>query len=287
MSFSYFFVVNPCSSSGKTRLKWMRTFLPEIEKKIANFGWGFTKAIGDAAALAAWAKKAGYHVIVAVGGDGTINEVVNGIVSAQNCEKEIELENSSSIQGYLPPKTSEPPVTFKLGILPQGTGCDFIRSLLIPKNFNDALDIITQNNSKSVNIGRIHYTKDKNQPMAHSRYFINIAGCGANGDTVHIVNSLKKRFGSTLSFYYGAIKTILKNRERQVSISYDDGPMVPLNLQVLFVCNGNFCGGGMKIAKEALLDDGFFHTVEIKKINRLKTILLTNRLYNGNLGALN
>lgn len=255
MGKSYFFIVNPHSNSGRTQKNWHQSFLPEIEKNFKDFKWVFTQKKGDGAILAAQAKEQGSDVIVAVGGDGTINEVVNGLMTDNKKDH-----------------------TPALACLPAGTGCDLIKSLGIARDFSKGLEVIKQDYRISSDVGLLRYQENHQEKI---RYFINVAGCGASGEIVQQLNNSKKIFGSKLSFLLASLKNILKNKCSRVLISFDDEPAFEVELRVLFVCNAQYCGGGMHVNKGAQLDDGVLGVNLIKKVNLFKTLLSVPRLYSG------
>jgi diacylglycerol kinase (ATP) len=287
MPSNIFFIVNPNSKSGKTKKMWESFILPEVLSLFPNANWSFTYNLFEASLLAFHAKKCGYDIVVAVGGDGTINEVVNGLMG----------NNLSRLQHNLPQifgaslnlSIHECPLLFKpaLACIPVGTGCDFVKSLHIPNNIKSALKIIQTGNAIDCDVGLIEFPKKHSvQSYSDLRYFINIAGCGANGETVKRINESKRFFGRRGSFLVAAIQTVLKNRNFPVQISYDGEESIPIDLRVLFVCNGQFCGGGMQISRTASLSSGKFRVIQIKKMNKLKSILLLNRLYSGDYSGL-
>lgn len=286
MSLNIFFIVNPNSKSGKTKKIWESLILPEVLNLFPNANWSFTHNLFEASLLAFHAKKYGYDIVVAVGGDGTINEVVNGLMG--NILAQSQQGVPKIFGSFLNLSTNEN-LLFKpaLACIPVGTGCDFIKSLRISNNVRSALEVIKAGNIIHCDVGLIEFEK-KQKEQIHSclRYFINIAGCGANGETVQRINESSRMFGRKGSFLVAAIQTILKNRSFPVQISYDGEEYIPIDLRVLFVCNGQFCGGGMQISKTASLQNGKFRVIQIKKMNKLKSILSLNRLYSGNYSGL-
>ncbi len=281
-----FFIVNPKSKSGKTKKIWELSILPEVLNIFPNANWSFCYHSFEASLLAFHAKKYGYDIVVAVGGDGTINEVVNGLMG----------NNLKHYSHYVPKifgtslnLSIEFPDSFKsiLACIPVGTGCDFIKSLHIPNNVKTALKIIQNGNKIDCDVGLIDFSKKQSLPLqSQFRYFINIAGCGANGETVKRINESKRLFGRRGSFLVAAIQTVFKNRNFPVQISYDGEEYTPVDLRVLFVCNGQFCGGGMRVSKTASLQSGKFSVIQIKKMNKFKSILLLNRIYSGDYSGL-
>lgn len=295
MQTSYLFIVNPNSNSGKTHKKWDHHDLPKIRETLPNSAWAFTNGQGNASTIASYGKKLGYDVVVAVGGDGTINEVINGLFG-----NILEKNNSiPKINGFIPQQQEKFPHSdlnskslliqqnrTALGIIPNGTGCDFIKTLKIPNNFDAALNILQADKRQSCNVGKIQFSLNQGMQLTETRYFINIASFGASGETVKLVNNHKNKFGAKFTFWLAAIKTILKNKTNNVKIYYDNNHAVARNTQVVFICNAIYCGGGMKIAQDALIDDELLNITEIQKISRLRSVLLTSRLYSGDFSGL-
>jgi len=278
MDSNILFIVNPKSRSGEAIKIWEKKILPQVLMFFPDANWVFTTRQYEASLLAYSAKKRGYDIVVAVGGDGTINEIVNGLLGNQllnsNPSNFPEIFGSPLKLNNLTDNNSTPSLAF----IPLGTGSDFIKSIGIPKNINKALTIIKQRKSIITDVGYIEFQNES----FHPRYFINIAGCGANGETVKRLNESDKKFGKRGAFLIAAIKTLLKNQSFPVQISFDNESYIPFDLRVLFICNGQYCGGGMRISRDASLNNGKFKVVQIRKMNKIKSIFLLNRLYSGN-----
>ncbi|WGL59350.1 diacylglycerol kinase family protein [Pigmentibacter sp. JX0631] len=281
---SIFFIVNPKSRSGRTEKVWDTKILPEVLSVFPNANWSFTNSPLAASFYASYAKNMGYDIVVAVGGDGTINETVNGLLgNILNSELFLteNIEIFGTQQSILSKKNNLTPL---LACMPLGTGCDFVKTLGIPNNIKKSLEIILKQNSISCDVGLIEFKQDN---IPKQRYFINIGGCGANGQTIEIINNRKNTlFGKKSSFLIAAIKTLLKNKSFPVEICYDNSETITTDLTVLFVCNGKYCGGGMKVSPQASLQNGKFKIVQVNKMNYLKSIFMMNRLYKGNYSGL-
>ena len=161
------FIVNPVAGALTTKKKW-----PLISSLLKNLGihfdYQYTEGVGHAIELAKAAAVNGYHRVVAVGGDGTINEVANGIINSQNS------------------------ADTTLGVISTGTGSDFIRSAGIPRDYVKACSCLAGNRSLSVDVGIVEYHK-LGKPM--QRYFINTAGIGFDAAVVAVTEKTSKRFG--------------------------------------------------------------------------------------------
>lgn len=277
---SIFFIVNPKSCSGKTAKLWEKKILPKVLSVFPKANWVFTNSQGAGSYYALYAKQFGYEIVVAVGGDGTINEVVNGLLG-NVLNAELFVDHAVEVHGIKAPFTpKQNPQETLLACLPLGTGCDFIKSLGIPKNIKKSLHVILAKRTLHCDVGLIEFQQVQ---ANYHRYFINIGGCGANGETIQTLSSFRNKFfGRRSLFLFAAIKTLLRNKSFTVEISYDDQQFIPYNLTVLFVCNGKYCGGGMKVSPSASLQNGKFNVVQVNKMNYLKTIFMLYRLYTGN-----
>jgi YegS/Rv2252/BmrU family lipid kinase len=230
----------------------------ETYRRFPGATWMATSSPGDGAVLARAAALGGKDLIVAVGGDGTINEIVNGLMD---------------------PGVS-PNTRPALGILPAGSGSDFVRTLRIPRDLRAALDVLAAGRLKCIDVGVIECAPlDGRVPGQTRRYFTNMAGCGSSARVAERFNRRKVR--GTLGYAVAAALTALDYRFPQVEIALDGNPTDRTSLNVLFICNGEYCGGGMHVGKGALVDDGLLHVVEVAGVGRLGSVLQWPRLYTG------
>ena len=253
------FIVNPRSAGGKTKRNW-----PEIEK-IARDKLGglvstrMTEGPGHATELTTTGIKEGYDLIVSVGGDGTNNEVLNGFFADDH--------------GTL----VDPNVAF--GFLPAGTGCDLAKTFEIsPKDPRAGLARLASGEI-SVDVGCCSYTSHTGEQ--ESRYFLNVAGFGANGDVVARVNKSGKKLGGFGTFAVATIASLLSYDNQRVTYSVDNGDEVTERINTMFVCNARFVGGGMIVGPEARMDDGVFDLTLIGDISRMNAFGNGRLLYSG------
>ncbi|GGB49875.1 diacylglycerol kinase [Virgibacillus dakarensis] len=188
-----------------------------------------TTCEGDAIKAAKIAVERRYDVVVAAGGDGTINEVVNGLGE----------------QDYRP----------KLGIIPVGTTNDFARALSIPRNIIKAVDIILNDQSIPLDIGKVN-----------EHYFINIAGGGKLTELTYDVPSKLKTMLGQLAYYIKGIEMLPSLKPTNVRIEYD-GEVLEDDIMLFLISNTNSVGGFEKLAPTAKLDDGYFDVIILKKTN--------------------
>ena len=259
------FVVNARSPQvrGAARLEALRG---AVDRLFPRAGWSLTGGPGDASALAQSATTVGADLIVAVGGDGTINEVVNGILTAPGA-------GSGARSGGAP----------TLGILPAGSGSDFARSLAIPRDAAGALAVLVAGRRRRIDAGRIVCAQlDAAAPRERTeRFFINMGGCGASAEVANRFN--RRRIPGAFGYAVAAALTTLSYRWPQVEIRLDGGTPRAVTLNMLFTCNGEYCGGGMRVGRGASLDDGRLLVVEAAGVGRLRTMLEWPRLYGGHL----
>jgi diacylglycerol kinase (ATP) len=237
-----------------------------VRRVFPGAGWSSTSGPGDAIGLARAATSGGADLVVAVGGDGTINEVVNGILTAPG----------------MVPGTAQSAVP-ALGLVPAGSGSDFARSLGIPRDVVGALAVLETGRRRRIDAGRIICAPlDARAPSDRTqRYFINMGGCGASARVADWFN--RRRIPGILGYAAASVVTTFSYRWPQVEIRTDQGPARSVTLNMLFACNGEYCGGGMHVGRGASLNDGLLLVVEAAGVGRLRTILEWPRLYGGHL----
>jgi diacylglycerol kinase (ATP) len=251
-----FVVVNPAAGGGRAGRQWPK-LAQELKSAIGAFEFALTTKPGEAATFVRKAILDGAKFVIAVGGDGTINEAVNGLCDG-----------------------NEAPVSdVTLGFVMIGTGGDFRRSFDLPKGAKAAIERLKSGNTRVIDLGRIRYT-DKNGVTAE-RWFNNIASFGFSGEVVRAVNAARfsKLFGGKFSFLWNSFLELRKYQGCRLELVID-GETVTQEICTVAVCNGRFFGGGMKMAPNAALDDGIFDVVVVRQ-NPPLTILDMRLLYSG------
>lgn len=233
-------IVNPRSGGGKTGRAW-RVISAALEAELGPVRAQFTTSASTprfmpAAELTRNALKSGAQLVVAVGGDGTINEVVNGF-----------FENGVAINEHA-----------HLAILNTGTGGDFRKTFDVPQELEACAKRIGVGTTRVIDLGRITYTSEDGG--TDTRYFNNIASFGLSGEVVRAVNkaSTSKIFGGAFAFFWSTLKTSFLYKTKPVRIETDAGFDETLNVGMCAIANGRFFGGGMMIAPTARPDDGLF-----------------------------
>lgn len=216
-----------------------------------------TGAPGDATTLTREAVASGADVVVCVGGDGTFNEVVNGLRGPEG-----RLE-----QGVA------------LGLIPRGTGCDFIRSAPVPKDLSGVLDGILSLRTCVVDIGEVNFRDHAGNPS--SRYFHNVVSFGIGGEVDARVNRSSKVFGGFVSFAWATLASLIRYQMKRVSLTVDDRDQEDLDFWNVAVANGQYHGGGMWVAPGARMDDGLFQITVIGNLSLMRVFWNLPNLYNG------
>src|SRR5262245_7931943 len=193
-------IVNPKSANGSLGKRW-----PEVQKTLrreyGSFEHVLTEAPGDGSRLAREALRGGAETVVAIGGDGTIHEVVNGFFDGDA-------------------KPIKPDAA--LGILPFGTGGDFRKTANIPKDLAEAARVLKTGTRRAIDVGRIEYRKTGTQGgERESRYFVNIASFGVSGVVDEIVNTGSKMLGGKLSFFLAGARAGLRYKNKKVRLIFD------------------------------------------------------------------
>ena len=232
--------------------RWASALGP-LTDGLGSFDARFTEAPGHARAIAAEESAAGRKLVVALGGDGTISEVADGLVAAGG--------------------------TAELGIIPRGTGGDFRRTLGIGKEIFVAAEHVRKSRPRSVDVGHVVYVTDAGGES--SRHFINVASFGFSSVVARRANDSSKRLGGRVSFLSAVVRSLATYDNAEVTVSIDGGEARRMTVLLAAVGNGRFFGGGMKICPEALLDDGTFDLVAVGDLGRLEVLAKIHRIYSG------
>jgi YegS/Rv2252/BmrU family lipid kinase len=251
----WFVIVNPNAGNGKGRKDWEKI---SSALKVKGITWVeyFTERKGHAINLSHKAIESGYRKILCVGGDGTLNEIVNGAFTQKSCmTKDITL-----------------------GLLPVGTGNDWGRMFGIPLNYDGAIQIIKEGKTMLHDIGTVSYFNGNEKS---ERYFINIAGLGFESVVVKRTNIQKDKGKSgKLIYFYNLLISLIsyKNTKAEIVI---DGAKTESTIFSLNVGNGRYCGGGMRQTPFAVPDDGKLDVTIIKDISKAEIVLKLKILYDG------
>jgi YegS/Rv2252/BmrU family lipid kinase len=245
-------IVNPRSANRSTGRNW-RKLRKRLREVLPPFRAIRTAAPGDAARFAA--KAAGrYDVVVAVGGDGTIGEVANGL-----------LANGAGGTA--------------LGLLPRGTGSDFVRTLEIPRDMEEAAALLAQGNRRQIDVGRATFTDFDGERS--SRWFVNAAEVGMGAMVCREVNRAKRRLSGQAAFWWAILTTLRRYTPAVATVVTDDSPARELLLNNAWIANGCYSGGGMRTAPRARLDDGLLDAVLVEQASGWRRLAGLPKLRNG------
>ena len=210
----------------------------------------------EATEIAQRAVKESRPVLVAVGGDGTLNEVVNGF-----------FHNGAPV-----------PTTTKLAMVPLGTGGDFRRTLRIPLDTKAAIQVITTGLVRRLDAGCVTYQNHEGSTAV--RHFINIADAGIGGDVAHAVNTGPKLLGAA-SFWLTSFTTLLTYKNKPMTVNVD-GNTHDLVAQQVVIANCQYFGGGMRMAPAASPTDGVFDVILIGNAGKIESIRGMGAIRSGN-----
>ncbi|NLJ41305.1 MAG: diacylglycerol kinase family lipid kinase [Clostridiales bacterium] len=238
------FIVNPIAGKGKNPAI---NAIPVIEKYCRDRGINFkikkTSYKGHAIVLAQEASslKSKYDAIISVGGDGTFLEIVNGL---QNTE-------------------------IPLGIIPSGSGNDFVRSIGVPRDIEAALDIIVEKKTRIVDIGHFN-----------NIFFANVASVGFDAEIARDVGKFRKLFPGGAAYYVAALTKFFTYKFKSTTLTID-GEKHQFRILLAAIANGNYYGGGMKVNPQGDLNDGYLDIIVITAIPRYKVPLIMTQFVKG------
>lgn len=254
-------VVNPQSAAGRTGRR-----LHELEALATEaFGSAEVRATvgrGDGRRLAMEAVEEGAELVIAVGGDGTANEVVDGLMSAGAS------------------RTS-------FALIPAGTGSDLAKTLGMPKKWPDAMKAIQ--GAAAVPTDVVLGTFSQPDGSTRTRYGINVIGVGMAGEVVRRVNEGSKALGGKVTFLAATVRTMLAWSAPEVSFRWVDASGVEGTwsgkLTNAFLANGRYCGGGMLVGPKSTMRDGILDLIVIPDMPVTRLIANTSGLYNGQIAS--
>ncbi|RMD94803.1 MAG: diacylglycerol kinase family lipid kinase, partial [Calditrichaeota bacterium] len=249
-------ILNPASASGQTRQTW-----PVLEAHLKRVDFQFdlraTTGPGTAPELARQAIQEGFEMVVAIGGDGTINEVVNGF-----------FEDGRPLN----PEAV-------LGILCVGTGGDFIKSVGIPRNAKQAVNTLLGRATRTIDVGQCSFVDHFGKQV--ERIFVNIADIGVGGETVERINRRSGKSTGKIPYFLSSLVSLIQYKNKKMRIQIDDVFDEERVVSLLAVANGQYFGGGMHIAPQAKVDDQQFDVVIVGDIGTFTFLANLRRLYAG------
>jgi len=234
------YVINP--TAGKKQVeKWTERIRNLTGQKGFLYQIFITERPRDGVSKGRIAVQNNCDVVVAVGGDGTVSEVVNGI------------KDSKAI----------------LGVIPVGTGNDFARALDIPLTFEKALECIFNGKNRRIDLG-----------VVNDKYFINVASVGFDAQVVIETQNIKKSLLGSAAYVFGLFKALMNYSPFDLEIETEDRA-IKRQAVLIAVANGIFYGGGMKIAPHARMDDGLLDVCLVNSMTKWNIVRLFPLLFSG------
>ena len=251
----YYFICNPISRGGRN-LKLIQELKAWASEHLSHFRMVFTEFQGHAIALADKAARQGYQNIISVGGDGTFNELVNGVLQS---------------------KAKQSP---GLGMISSGTGGDLVRSLHEDFMLPDAFSWLLSPQRVAIDLGLVEATMPRSKKL--KRYFVNIADVGLSGEVTRRVNLTSKRLGA-LEYLLSTLVSVLHYQVPEFKLTLFQKKKKALQRQLkllaLIMANGRYFGGGMCIAPQASLQDGLFEVLLVEEIPYLEILRELPKVY--------
>jgi len=253
------FIVNPASASGRTPRRFHEV-IPTLEAANFDYDVKFTEGRGCGVSFAkeAAVTKA-YDTLISVGGDGTANEVVNGLILS-----EVSYDK-------LPAFT----------IFPSGTGSDAVRTLGIPKDMEGFVRMVEANDPKPVDVGIAEFVSDARNG---SRYFLNACDVGIGATVANTVNSMnqhnEKKSGKA-KYFRSIMEQVFKFKAFDVAYVAESKNYYVKKTVIVAVCNGMFFGGGVKISPVSKMDDGVLELFATNHVSKPGLLGLVSKVYTG------
>jgi YegS/Rv2252/BmrU family lipid kinase len=246
------FLVNPASSNGSTGKRW-----PELAHRAAQLGLHgealFSERPGHLIELAERAARDGAALVVAVGGDGTLNETVNGVMRSGT--------------------------SAEVATIPRGTGMDFVRTYGIPNRFDDAVRTIVDGTTRVIDVGRVSYRTWDGRDA--ERYVANVGSVGMSAAVAQRANGMSKALGGKATFFYALVRVFLEWQNTLVRVELEGGEHREARMHDVIVANGRWHGGAMMLAPQAEPDDGLFDVILIGDINKRDFVTTAPKIYKG------
>lgn len=251
-----FLIVNPKSAAGRTG-RHFDAIARAVRDAVGDFECAFTRAPGDGSRLAREAAGAGASLVIAVGGDGTASEVIDGLVAGGR------------------PAGAAP----RFGFIPRGTGGDLKRTLGLAGELASDARALASGREVVLDLGLVEHVGRDGARQA--RHFANVAGFGISGRVSQHVNDGLRLPSGKLSFMLASARALVGWADQLVRWRADGGPWHEERVTALSVCNGRYFGGGMMVAPEARMDDGLFDVVVWRGLGLADFVVKKAMLYDG------
>jgi YegS/Rv2252/BmrU family lipid kinase len=252
-------IVNPKSGGGRTGQTFEAMCAP-VTRAMGTFDVAMTERPRHAVELAREAALEGRETIVAVGGDGTIHEVVNGLMQARD-------RGASAT---------------RLGLIGQGTGGDFRKSIGLEHRLDKYCAAIAAGKTRRIDIGRFSCATDDGS--RESAFFVNILSVGIGGLVDRYVASASRGLGGTVAYFTASLRGLVESRVGHLACTIRENGVErheELATRSLAICNGQYFGSGMHVAPMAEVDDGLFDVVDLGAAGRMRFAAVSSKMYTG------
>jgi len=243
------FLVNPASANGKTGKRWAQIARAAHAAGLRGEAV-FSERRGQLGELAREAADEGANLLVVVGGDGTVHEVVNGVAGREGVE---------------------------LALIPRGTGWDFARTHGVPKRLDEALRIAREGEARAFDLGWATYRSDG---VDGSAWFANMASVGMSGAVAAKANATTKALGGKTSYLLALAAVFARWKNVRLNVAVDDERREAL-MEDCIVALGRYLAGGMMITPDAEPDDGLFDVLVIGDMTRSELVRVMPKIYRG------
>lgn len=248
-------IANRTAAAGRVRRQWKHV-QRALDDHLESYALHFTEGQQDATRIAQEQAHNGCRHFIAVGGDGTMHEVLTGILRV------------------VPPDGSA-----TLGVVPMGTGGDFKRLLKFADNIDATVQAIAQNQAQAVDVGQV--TFQNHLAEQETRTFLNSMSFGLGGLVDKYVNETPKFLGGKMSFHIATLRALAHYKDTRVHLTIDGNNVGSHDITNVFVTNGRFTGGGMLVGPESKLNDGLFEVSLIPNLGVFWMMRNIRKLYDG------
>jgi len=253
----YFFVINP-GSNHKKSANFIKILITELNNRKIDFEYRETITLGDAYLFSKEANIKGYEVVVAVGGDGTINKVINGFYD----------DNGKRISRS------------KLGVIHIGTSPDFCKSYGITTKPILALEALLKNFIKEISVAQIEFHTEKR--VREIRYFACCANFGLGAQVAENANSgIRKYLGDSLGTFFSILRSLLSYKASDLKLTCDGKEKVIEKNFNTFIGKTSFIASGMKVDHQLSVDDNRFYLLSLKKLDLRNVFPALKAIYSG------
>ncbi|MEO5953261.1 MAG: diacylglycerol kinase family protein [Chloroflexia bacterium] len=255
-------ICNPVSGSGRGL-----ALLAIVKRALDGAGVTYSAEVsgkrGDVARLARSAVLSGCNSVIVIGGDGTFFEAVNGIMGPVDPSAAA----GSAVGGV------------SVGLVQAGRGSDFGRSAGVPSDVDEACVRLVAGRTANFDLGHITYRSFDGQER--HRFFANAAGLGFDAEVAQRANSGSRNLGGTIPYLNSLFRTLISYSNKNIEVRLDGGETKASRVNSFVVANGQYFGGGMKIAPNASLSDGILDVTVLGDLTKPDLIRNVPRVYDG------